>query len=74
MLESKSIAFKTSFSILLVLSAIFVIIFGANYFLSRDYALSTVKENAKLLTSSSLSNIDIQLKNVEKIAKPVLIS
>ncbi len=69
MLDSKSIAFKTSFSILLVLSAIFIIIFGANYFLSRDYALKSVKENAKLLTSSSLSNIDIQLKNVEKIAQ-----
>lgn len=69
MLEKRSIAFKTSFLILTALLVIFVIIFGANYFLSRDSAMTTVRENAELITTKTLTQIDINLKNVEKIAQ-----
>jgi methyl-accepting chemotaxis protein len=69
MLEKRSIAYKTSFFILSALSVIFFFIFGANYFLSRDAAISSVREKAELITTKTLTEIDINLKNVEKIAQ-----
>jgi sigma-B regulation protein RsbU (phosphoserine phosphatase) len=57
---------KLSIMILASTTLIFLAAFGYNYYASRQLVLKNVRENARNLTSSAVSKIEITLNSVEK--------
>lgn len=67
MLKNKKIAFQLSFFILTFTTLIFVAIFAYDYFVSREFLLRNVEENARNLTNSAANKIESVLLAVQKI-------
>ncbi|MBN2355357.1 SpoIIE family protein phosphatase [candidate division KSB1 bacterium] len=69
MLKNKSIAFKLIFFILLSSALIFSVMFGYDYWMSRNIILKKVRENAATLTSATVNRIQTVLTAAERTPK-----
>ena len=66
-LRNRGIAFKLVFLILISEVAIFVLIFGYDYLVSRQIIVKNIRSNAQNLAKATVNRIDAVLGSVEKI-------
>ncbi len=71
MFKNKSLAFKLSTYILIVIFIIAAVVFVTYYFVSKDIILRNVGENAKNLTFNNVNKIERILKSIEKVTESV---
>ena len=64
--KRQRLSVKLSIMILASTTLIFLAAFGYNYYASRQLVLKNVRENARNLTQSAVSKIEITLNSVEK--------
>ncbi len=64
--KRQRLSVKLSIMILASTTLIFLAAFGYNYYASRQLVLKSVRENARNLTQSAVSKIEITLNSVEK--------
>ena len=67
MIRSKGIALRLSSSILISTTAIFLFIFGYNYFISRRTIVKKLDDNARTLTLATVNKIESVLLSVQKV-------
>jgi sigma-B regulation protein RsbU (phosphoserine phosphatase) len=67
MLKNRSFAFKISLSILIAVSAIFIISFYINYVNTREIIFNYVEKNAKQTAYLNIAKIEDILNRVEKV-------
>ena len=67
MKKNSGIAFKLSLFILSSSAVIFFLIFGYNYWFSREIIIDNVEQNARNLVQATVNRIDMVLRSVEKI-------
>ncbi|MFH0733081.1 MAG: methyl-accepting chemotaxis protein [bacterium] len=71
MFKTKSLAFKLSTYILIVIFIIASVVFITYYFVSKDIILQNVEENAKNLTFNNVNKIERILKSIEKVTESI---
>jgi len=62
-----SLAVKLVFSVITVVGAIFLFIFGNNFYRSREILIEDARSNAKNISIATVNKIEITLSNVETI-------
>lgn len=71
MLKNRGIAFRLTVSLIAFSALILLVIFGCNYYFSRQLVESSVDKNARTLLESAVNRIDAVLLPVEKVPESI---